>query len=461
VSSVFFSGTHARNTINLSAKRGDTSVVSATSLQTSGLGDHVLPCISSIFSLAFCIWRGSYVSSVPVSFGDRKCGVTLTAGGSHEVWYGLGIDIQAKAITVSLKDFGTHENSVDHDGSASNGECVAPTASFAMIAGGKSASSGGTLSLYTTEVNGISVNLASTSSPGGGSISENEWTLNGTNIGGGTGFSQGFKFGSHNLSLTVTNVQGLSSTASGRIEVTQGEDSTTTPPDDSTTTPPGGGPTTRNEYEPGGYDPSGPSGGWECMLYWHEWISYDGGRTWWDNGKTCINWSWAEELRAGPGAAHEANLSLSALPTDLGKPAPSSSATSSAGRAPAQRTPSVILVLAKHTPKHKTEEGPIAVTRRTNGRGRPLVVLVDEEQLSPDLLAAAFSAVPLLLDRESKSPRRSDEYRVPRDVRLPAAPSAYAAWLRDVIGQLSTGDAALGRQYSGERAIHLKLSRTP
>lgn len=218
--------------------------------------------------------------------------------------------------------------------------------------------------------------------------------------------------------------------------------------------PSGGEPIYRNDYEEGdGWDPSGQ---WVCMLYWHSWVSWDGGETWEDTGRECINWSWAEESRVGDPAAAPKPRGTRAL-TRAGLLHVTGEAGNGLFASAASQAPIVTVVVTRKAPG----AGLAALTRRATGSSSPIVVRLHESELTPELLGAAFSAVPSLLAREARQRVKDSEYRVGDAVALAPLPAAYKEWLRDIIARLGAGDPQLGSEFGGSRAIRVELSRSP
>ncbi|HKP35515.1 MAG TPA: hypothetical protein VJT71_01560 [Pyrinomonadaceae bacterium] len=98
---------------------------------------------------------------------------------------------------------------------------TAPTAHFSMSAQGQTRTDGQTLNLSVPVNGSVSVSFASTSSQGSAAITSYVWRSNGTQICTNSSTCN-FTFGtaSNTITLTVTDSNGLSSTATGQVNLT-------------------------------------------------------------------------------------------------------------------------------------------------------------------------------------------------------------------------------------------------
>jgi hypothetical protein len=95
-----------------------------------------------------------------------------------------------------------------------------PTSHFTMSAQGKTASDGQTLNLSVPVNGNVTVNFASTSVPGSAAITNYVWRSNGTQIcGNSSTCSYNFGTAGNTIALTVTDSNGLSSTATGQLNL--------------------------------------------------------------------------------------------------------------------------------------------------------------------------------------------------------------------------------------------------
>src|SRR5439155_95144 len=96
-----------------------------------------------------------------------------------------------------------------------------PAAHFSMSAQGQTVNDGGTLTLSVPVNGNVTVNFTSTSSQGSAPITNYVWRSNGTQICSNSSLCN-FNFGtaSNAITLTVTDNNGLSSTANGQVNLT-------------------------------------------------------------------------------------------------------------------------------------------------------------------------------------------------------------------------------------------------
>lgn len=157
------------------------------------------------------------------------------AGGSSIVTYRWASNGTIIGTTPILSyTFGTPSNTItltvtDANGLSSTATAqinlsiqisTGPTAHFTMSGGGKSGGDGSTLS-YLVPVNGnVAVMFdAAPTVPGSGAITSYQWASNGTVIGSGRMLNYTFGTPSNTISLKVTDANGLTSTATGQINL--------------------------------------------------------------------------------------------------------------------------------------------------------------------------------------------------------------------------------------------------
>src|SRR6185369_7319753 len=145
------------------------------------------------------------------------------------VWKSNGTQICSNSSTCSF-NFGTASNTITLTVTDSNGlsstatGTVAltfqsgPTAHFTMSAQGQTVNDGGTLNLSVPVGGNVTVNFSSTSTQGSAPITTYVWKSNGTQICSNSSTCS-FNFGtaSNTITLTVTDSNGLNSTASGTV----------------------------------------------------------------------------------------------------------------------------------------------------------------------------------------------------------------------------------------------------
>ncbi|HEU4714823.1 MAG TPA: hypothetical protein VFS76_24900 [Pyrinomonadaceae bacterium] len=149
------------------------------------------------------------------------------------VWKSNGSTICTNSPTCNFK-FGTASNTItltvtDNNGKASTAsglvkltfQPTGPTAHFSMSAQGKSANDPATLSLTVPTNGNVDVAFRSTTTAGSASITKYVWKSNGSTICTNSP-SCNFKFGTANntITLTVTDKNGKTSTASGLVKLT-------------------------------------------------------------------------------------------------------------------------------------------------------------------------------------------------------------------------------------------------
>ena len=174
--------------------------------------------------------------SVPVNGNVTVNFASTSTQGSSSitsyVWKSNGTQICTNSSTCNF-NFGTASNAItltvtDSNGltSTASGQVnltfpTGPTAHFSMSAQGQTKTDGQTLTLSVPVNGNVTVNFASTSSQGSSSITNYVWKSNGTQICSNSSTCN-FNFGTagNTITLTVTNGNGLSSTATGQVNLT-------------------------------------------------------------------------------------------------------------------------------------------------------------------------------------------------------------------------------------------------
>jgi hypothetical protein len=178
---------------------------------------------------------GTLGLTVPVN-GNVTVNFTSTSsqGGApitNYIWKSNGTQICSNSSTCSF-NFGTASNTISLTVTDSNGQSSTatgtvtlsfqsgPTAHFSMGAQGQTANDGGTLNLSVPVNGNVTVNFASTSSPGGAPITSYVWKSNGTQICSNASTCS-FNFGTANntITLTVMDGNGISATATGQVHL--------------------------------------------------------------------------------------------------------------------------------------------------------------------------------------------------------------------------------------------------
>jgi len=174
--------------------------------------------------------------SVPVNGNVNMTFTSTSTQGSAAitsyVWKSNGTQICSNSSTCNYT-FGTPSNTITLTVTDSNGLSSTatgqvnltfqsgPTAHFNMSGGGKSGADGQTLT-YSVPVNGnVNMTFTSTSTQGSAAITSYVWKSNGTQICSNSSTCN-YTFGtpSNTITLTVTDSNGLSSTATGQVNLT-------------------------------------------------------------------------------------------------------------------------------------------------------------------------------------------------------------------------------------------------
>ncbi|MCX6593135.1 MAG: hypothetical protein NTZ56_16585 [Acidobacteria bacterium] len=178
---------------------------------------------------------GTLSLSVPANGNtDVTFGSTSTQGGaaiSTYAWKSNGSPICGNSSTCTF-NFGAASNTISLTVADSNGQIstatgtvalafqAAPRAHFSMSAQNKTASDGGTLSLSVPVNGNVDVTFGSTSTQGDAAISTYAWKSNGTTIcTNSSTCTFPFSTPSNTITLTVTDSNNLSSTATGQVNV--------------------------------------------------------------------------------------------------------------------------------------------------------------------------------------------------------------------------------------------------
>jgi len=142
----------------------------------------------------------------------------------EEQWHADLFQLIGPVVTTSGLTDSHRQQRVDLDGHGQVNltfQSSGPTAHFNMSAQNKTATDGQTLSL-TVPVNGnVTVSFGSTSVQGSAAITNYVWKSNGTQICSNSSTCS-FNFGRpvNTITLTVTDSNGLSSTATGQVNLT-------------------------------------------------------------------------------------------------------------------------------------------------------------------------------------------------------------------------------------------------
>ncbi len=175
--------------------------------------------------------------SVPVNGNVTVAFNSTTVQGSapitNYIWKSNGTQICGNSSTCSY-NFGTASNQITLTVTDSNGKTstatgqlnltftsTGPTAHFMMSAQGKTATDGQTLTLSVPVNGNVTVAFSSTSVQGSAAITGYVWRSNGTQIcGNSSTCSYNFGTASNQITLIVTDSNGLSSTATGQLNLT-------------------------------------------------------------------------------------------------------------------------------------------------------------------------------------------------------------------------------------------------
>jgi hypothetical protein len=151
---------------------------------------------------------------------------------TNYVWRSNGTQICSNSSACSFS-FGTAGNTITLTVTDSNGlsstatgqvnltfQLTGPTAHFSMSAQGQTRTDGQTLSLSVPIKGNVTVSFSSTSSQGSASITNYVWRSNGTQICTNSSACS-FNFGTagNTITLTVTDSNGLNSTATGQVNL--------------------------------------------------------------------------------------------------------------------------------------------------------------------------------------------------------------------------------------------------
>jgi hypothetical protein len=173
--------------------------------------------VASGGSVSMTFTSTSTAGSAAISSYVWKSNGTQICGNSSSCTYPFSTP--SNTITLTVTD--SNNNSSTATGQVNVSVQTGPTAHFNMSGGGKSGTDGQTLSYIVASGGSVSMTFTSTSTAGSAAISSYVWKSNGTQICGNSS-SCTYPFGtpSNTITLTVTDSNNNSSTATGQVNIT-------------------------------------------------------------------------------------------------------------------------------------------------------------------------------------------------------------------------------------------------